>query len=125
MQNCYCHSKKAYKNCCQPFIEQPVFLKTPEQLMRSRYTAFTLHEADYLYHTTYISERKFTSKDEILNWSKRTTWLKLEVIEAVGNKVTFKAHYLDETLEPKSHYEKSTFKQINAIWYYVNSEFFD
>jgi SEC-C motif-containing protein len=93
--------------------------------MRSRYTAYVLQDATYLIETTHISERKNYSKSEILHWSKSNTWIKLEVLFAFENKIEFKAFYLDEKLAAKVHHEKSTFKQENKIWYYVDGEFFN
>ena len=37
---CPCGSGQSYGECCQPWHKDPVAIPTPEQLMRSRYTAF-------------------------------------------------------------------------------------
>ena len=124
MENCYCKSGKPFKNCCEPFLNKTAFPETPEQLMRSRYSAYVLHDADYLVATTHISERKYYSKAEILKWSKSNTWLRLEVIEAYENIVEFKAYYLNEKQEAQVHHEKSTFKQEDKVWYYLDGIFF-
>ena len=124
MENCYCNSDKSFENCCEPFLNKTIFPKTPEQLMRSRYAAYVLQKADYLMETTHIFERKYYSKSEILQWSKSNTWVKLEVVEAFDNIVEFKAYYLDEKFLAKIHHEKSTFKQENEIWFYVDGVFF-
>jgi len=124
MKTCYCNSDKPFENCCEPFLNKFTFPEIPEQLMRSRYTAYVLHNADYLIATTHISERKYYSKSEILQWSKSNSWLKLEVVAAHDAIVEFKAYYLDEKLQAKVHHERSTFKQENAVWFYVDGEFF-
>ena len=124
MENCYCKSGKPFKNCCEPFLNKSSLPETPEQLMRSRYSAYVLHDADYLVATTHISERKYYSKAEILKWSKSNTWLRLEVIEAYENIVEFKAYYLNEKQEAQVHHEKSTFKQEDKVWYYLDGIFF-
>lgn len=125
MKNCYCNSDKAFESCCQPFLTKTIFPQRSEQLMRSRYAAYVLHNADYLMETTHVSQRKYYSKLEIEQWSKSNTWIKLEVLKAFDAIVEFKAYYLDEKLVAKIHHEKSTFKQENNIWYYVDGEFFD
>lgn len=125
MKNCYCNSEKPFENCCKPFLNKIIFPETPEQLMRSRYSAYVIHDADYLVYTTHVSERKYYSKSEILNWSKSNTWIKLEVIKTFDNIVEFKAYYLDEKLQSKVHHEKSTFKKEDNLWYYVDGVFFD
>lgn len=125
MKNCYCNSEKPFENCCEPFLKKLTFPQTPEQLMRSRYSAYVIHDATYLVNTTHGSERKYYSKSELLKWSTNNTWIKLEVIEAFNDKVEFKAYYLDEKLQAKVHHEKSTFKKEGHLWYYVTGLFFD
>lgn len=123
MKHCYCHSNEPFEKCCEPFLKRVSYPTTPEQLMRSRYTAYVLHDADYLMETTHVSERKFYAKSEILQWSKQNSWIKLEVIIAAHDTVEFKAYYLDESLSPKVHHEKSTFKKVGANWYYFDGVF--
>ena len=125
MKNCYCTSDQPFDSCCKPFLKGLFFPKTPEQLMRSRFTAYVLQDADYLIATTHISERKYYSKTEILKWSKSNTWIKLEIIQVIDDIVVFKAYYLDEKLQAKIHHEKSTFKKEKDRWYYLNGIFLD
>ena len=125
MKNCYCHSGKSFESCCEVFLKKQSFPLIPEQLMRSRYSAYVLQNAAYLMATTHVSQRKYYSKSEILKWSKSNTWLKLEVLNALENRVEFKAYYLDEKLEAKVHHEQSTFKKEDHLWYYVDGIFFD
>ena len=99
MKNCYCGADKSFESCCNPFIEGVQFPTSPEELMRSRYTAYVIQNANYLMATTHNSQRKYYSVSEILEWSKSNTWLKLEVITAHENRVEFKAYYLDEKLQ--------------------------
>ena len=124
MNNCYCGSHKLFENCCKPFIEGFQFPKNPEELMRSRYSAYAIQNADYLIATTHISQRKNYSKEDILEWAKENTWIKLEVLNANTTIVEFKAYYLDKALKAQLHHEKSTFKQEEGIWYYVDGEFY-
>lgn len=124
MKSCYCCSGKAFEACCEPFIKENNIPELPEQLMRSRYTAYVLHLADYLIETTTVSQRKYYSKNEILAWAKMNTWIKLEILETYETIVEFKAYYLDEKLQAQIHHEKSTFEQVNGKWYYVDGEFY-
>ena len=125
MEKCYCGSERSFENCCKPFIEGIQFPKTPEQLMRSRYSAYVLQNANYLMATTHVSQRKYYFVSEILQWAKSNTWVKLEVITAHENRVEFKAYFLDEKLQAQIHHEYSTFQLENEIWYYVDGEFFN
>ena len=123
MSNCFCGNQKSFENCCQIYINGIEKAPTAEALMRSRYAAFATQAVDYLIATTHSSTRKFHKKSDILEWSKSNQWLKLEVIEATENTVTFKAYYLDFQLNAQIHYEKSTFKNENGSWFYVDGEF--
>lgn len=92
--------------------------------MRSRYSAYATHQADYLINTTHISQRKYYSKSEILNWAKANKWQKLEVINSTENTVEFKAYYLDSKLQNQMHHELSNFKFENGKLFYVDGEFY-
>ena len=48
MKNCKCGNIKKYDECCGIAHKSLKYVKTAEQLMRSRYTAFTMHDGDYL-----------------------------------------------------------------------------
>jgi len=111
MKPCYCGAEKIFENCCKPFIEGLKFPVNPEELMRSRYTAYVIQNANYLMATTHSSQQKYYSVPEILEWSKSNMWLKLEVIFAKENRVEFKAYFLNEKLQAQVHHEHSTFKQ--------------
>lgn len=124
MKTCYCGSNIDFDTCCNLIIEGGKKAETPEQLMRSRYSAYVLQKGDYLVQTTHTSQRKYYSKAEILKWAKANTWLKLEVIVSTASTVEFKAYYLDENLQAQVHHEKSSFKQENGNWFYVNGEFY-
>ncbi|MCY1563138.1 hypothetical protein D9M68_1006260 [compost metagenome] len=92
-------------------------------LMRSRYSAYATHNADYLMETTYVSERKYYSKPEILRWAVSNKWQKLEILSFTENTVEFKAYFLDSDNKPQMHYEFTTFKFENDAWYYVDGKF--
>lgn len=51
---CPCCSQKEYEQCCQPFLNRLALASTPEQLMRSRYTAYS--QVDY----SYIKQTRWT-----------------------------------------------------------------
>ena len=124
MKNCYCTSNKLFENCCEPFLNKTIFPQIPEQLMRSRYSAYAIHNADYLIETTHVSERKNYSKAEILHWSKSNTWIKLEILEAHDNIVEFKAYYEDSEGLHVQH-ERSNFTFEDDIWLYKDGKLFN
>lgn len=91
--------------------------------MKSRYSAYAVHQADYLLNTTHSSQRKQYSKEEILNWATANQWQKLEIVSYTENTVEFKAYFLDRNNENQVHYEFSTFKKENESWFYVDGKF--
>ena len=121
---CYCGSQKNTSECCEAFINGTKKATTALELMRSRYSAYATHQADYLLATTHISERKFYSKSEILKWATSNQWLQLEIIDFSKNTVEFKAHFLDELKLKKIHHEFSTFIFEDGSWFYVDGKFF-
>ncbi|PJJ08071.1 SEC-C motif-containing protein [Flavobacterium sp. 1] len=122
-KNCYCGSYKSFDTCCSLHISGVQKAPTALALMKSRYTAYATHQADYLLATTHSSERKYYSKEEILHWATANTWQKLEIISATENTVEFKAHYIDADNASQVHHEFSTFKQENGSWFYVDGKF--
>lgn len=122
--NCYCCSNVLFAECCEPFLLNHKVPIVPEELMRSRYTAYVLQNAAYLIQTTHLSQRIYFSKEEILHWAKANTWIKLEIVFTKDALVEFKAYYLDEKGQAQVHHEKSTFKQEKGIWYYVDGIFY-
>ena len=122
--NCPCCSGKPYENCCEPFHLAKENPENPEQLMRSRYTAFAKVLTDYLVETTHFSTQKLHDAKDIENWAKSNKWLKLEIVFAKDDKVRFRAFYQDQKGDIYEHDELSTFKQENGKWFYVDGEFY-
>jgi SEC-C motif-containing protein len=122
-KKCHCGSGNSFESCCELYINGIEKAPTALALMKSRYTAYVTHHADYLLATTHSSERKYYSRDEILLWATVNKWQKLEIISATDNTVEFKAYFLDENNVNQVHYEFSTFKQENGSWFYVDGKF--
>lgn len=125
MNLCYCNSEKAFQDCCAPFIKGEKRATSAEALMRSRYSAYAAHQADYLIETTHVSQRDLHSKSDILLWATSNQWQKLEILNVTATTVEFKAYYLDSNKKQHIHHEFSTFVQENGIWYYVDGEYYE
>ena len=106
---------KAYANCCQVFHDgKPA--KTPELLMRSRFSAYVLGLSDYIARTWHVS-----TCPQDLQLSPDDQWLKLDIAKANGTQVHFRAYFKDGT----DFYvldEISDFKQENNHWVYVSGK---
>jgi SEC-C motif-containing protein len=98
---------------------------TAEVLMRSRYSAYATHNADYLIATTHSSTRATHSKNEILYWATSNQWQRLEIIRVTTNTVEFKAFYFNPNKELQVHHEHSRFIEENGEWMYVDGDYFE
>ncbi len=108
-------------NCCELLIEGHQLAPTAVALMRSRYTAFSLKNIDYIERTTHPNFRKDFNRATNLEWAKRAKFIRLEVLTSKesGNQgeVTFKAYYL-MNFKPEIHIERSTFQKDGNTWYF-------
>ena len=124
---CPCGSNKSYAECCQPLLIGEKRADTPEQLMRSRFTAFYRGDAwQYILATWHPEYRPAVSEAELAEESRLAKWEKLEVRETKidGNQgeVTFCAWYRDrQGLHP--HLERSQFVRFEGDWVYTTGEF--
>jgi peptide deformylase len=122
---CPCSSGISYDNCCKYFHEG----KLPEnalQLMRSRYAAYVLDKPEYIIKTTHpaspqFSENKFSWKRGISEFSKSSTFKKLEILDFKEHNtlatVTFTAYVIQEDRDA-TFTEKSYFEKIGDRWLY-------
>lgn len=121
---CPCCSGKPFADCCEPIIADHSKATTAEQLMRSRYTAFTLANNQYLME----SWAQETRPKEIHTEDDTIQWITLEVKNCEdGNRgdergfVTFTASFLSSGHLCQLH-EKSSFIQDKGRWYYLDGE---
>ena len=128
MTPCPCHSNLSFESCCGPILKGTP-APTAEALMRSRYSAYALKDADYLHRTTHSSTRKAHPVKEIEKWAKRTNWLKLEILrtekgsnEDTTGVVEFKAYFTEKDHRIQVLHEVSAFVKEEGEWYYVNGE---
>jgi SEC-C motif domain protein len=117
---CPCKSGLNLGACCGPLLAADGVAQTPEQLMRSRYTAFARRNNLYLLKTWHASTRPGFEQLET-----RGAWVHLKVLESVtsdtktkGN-VEFVAKHLSQNTLSVLH-EKSEFLNENGTWYYLN-----
>lgn len=127
MTNCPCGSNKLYLDCCGAFITGNAIPATPEELMRSRYTAYSKANIDYIVKTMKGPAAKDYDKKEAEQWAKTVIWLGLEVLssrlEDKRGWVEFIAHYSVAGKKEKIH-ELSEFHREGGYWYYVDGELY-
>lgn len=95
--------------------------------MRSRYTAYTLKNTQYLVDTSHPGQQDSIRQQEIYQQSDSTLWQRLEIINTEAGKATdqtgiveFRAWFKESPSGPeKAHHERSTFIKKEGRWYFV------
>lgn len=124
---------RAYSDCCEPFIKGNAKPEHCEQLMRSRYTAYSLSEVDYLIATWHPSKQSALNRQELIQSAKSTEWLRLQVVKSsqqgTTGTVEFNAWFNDKYANgsaPKSPinclHETSRFEKVGDQWFYVDGD---
>ncbi|ABC28360.1 uncharacterized protein conserved in bacteria [Hahella chejuensis KCTC 2396] len=116
---CPCNSGSPYQECCQP-LHSGKAAETPEQLMRSRYTAFAMGLMEYLQQTWCAQHRPAD-----LQPNESIQWKRLEVLDrgAEGDQgwVKFRATFQegDKWMQLQ---ERSRFIKEQGRWLYVDGD---
>ncbi|MBW1893780.1 MAG: YchJ family protein [Deltaproteobacteria bacterium] len=128
MERCPCDSGKEYKDCCEPFLTGVSSAQTAEALMRSRYTAFSKGEVDYILQSLHPDKREQHEEKTIRNWALKSEWIGLEIVEIDKGapddnegKVEFIAKYRQKGRR-ESHHELAEFKKENGKWYFYDGQ---
>lgn len=117
MTECPCGSASSYDECCGVLHRREREAATPEELMRSRYSAFVVGEGDHLFRTWHPRTRP-----DDLAIAPDPRWLGLRIVdapEAVGDRgeVEFVAEHAGWTL-----HERSRFERRRGRWVYVDGD---
>lgn len=126
MSLCPCGSGTSFEQCCDVFLKNHQKPQTPEQLMRSRYTAYSLAKVDYIKNTMKGKPLLGFNEDEAKIWAQNVTWIGLTVIQSYEETqdkgfVEFSAHFMENNQKKKIH-ELSEFHKENGNWYYIDGK---
>ena len=122
---CPCGSQLSYQQCCQPIISGSQAASSAEQLMRSRFSAFSLKEVDYLMQSWAGQKRVETERSALQQWCEQTKFIRLDIIDHYDGShpcqafVEFKATYLFNNKFEVLH-ETSEFIQAQNRWFYLD-----
>lgn len=115
---CPCGEPATYRDGCGR-LHAGAAARTPEELMRSRYSAFVVHDADHLLRTWAAGQRPGT-----LDFDPGLRWTGLEIVGSTGGTafhptgtVHFRARFEDRG-EPGVHDENSLFIREDGHWVY-------
>lgn len=109
---CPCGTGRDYEACCGKYHNGHALPDTPEQLMRSRYSAFVLLKEGYLAETM---------TDPLGSLGHEIKWLGLEVKWAKDKQVEFIAKYRVGDVNGQLH-EISNFEQRGGKWIYTTGK---
>ena len=130
--HCPCLSGEAFGECCEPFHRRVAAAPTAERLMRSRYSAFAVGDAEYLLDTWHASTRprELTLDDGI-------RWYRLDILATTGGgmldatgTVEFRAYFREavsvvsvvSVVSGVSMHELSRFRREGGRWYYLDGD---
>ncbi|MEN9359122.1 MAG: hypothetical protein RL095_657 [Verrucomicrobiota bacterium] len=124
---CPCGSCRKEAVCCNPFLDGSRLPATAEELMRSRYTAYTRADAQYLIATLHPSQRSADDEANILAWAHGSRFTGLSVLKTKAGKakdsegvVEFVARFSDAD-GTYAHRETSRFVKEDGKWWYVSA----
>lgn len=122
---CPCKSQQEFSKCCGLYIKQDVNAPTAEALMRSRYTAYTLADVNYLKKTWAPQNCPPLNPVEL----KQTRWVGLKIIAKEKGEsgddtgiVEFIAYYKAPNGKVAMLRERSQFYQKDGAWFYLHAD---
>ena len=123
MSACPCGTGADFDSCCGPRLSGVMPAPTAEALMRSRYTAFSRANVEYL-RATQLAPTRALTWEETERWAKSVCWLSLQIVsKEAGSEadqqgvVEFIASYLDGD-GVHALRERSTFTRPGGQWRY-------
>ncbi len=123
-QPCCCGSHKPFKACCGPFLSGELKPELPEQLMRSRFSAFCTKNVEYLLNSHHPQSQGQHDRQALKNTVQNTEWVALKIIKADNSQldngigyVEFAAFY--NSNGPGQLHENSRFIKEDGEWYYA------
>ncbi|WP_213577106.1 YchJ family protein [Rhodococcus sp. USK13] len=119
---CPCLFGEPYDDCCGRFHRGEATAPTAERLMRSRFSAFAVLDADYLLATWHPSTRP-----DDLDLDPAQRWTRLDILGSSGGglldtagTVEFRAHFVLDG-ERGSLHENSRFVRVDGRWLYLDA----
>jgi SEC-C motif-containing protein len=117
---CPCGSARDYPDCCGALHSGTRSAATAQELMRSRYSAFAVHDAAYLLRTWHPATRP-----PELRFDDGLRWTGLTILGTTGGSllhtegtVDFEARYVERGRAGAMR-EHSRFQRVDGNWLYV------
>jgi SEC-C motif-containing protein len=122
VKDCPCFSGRRYVACCGPLHARERDAQTPEELMRSRFSAFALGRGEYLVDTLSHDHPDRATPNiarELSRVRERQRFLGLRIYPAEPDEVLFYARIFERGAD-RSFAELSTFVRENGTWRYAS-----
>lgn len=126
-KKCSCQSGQSYVLCCGRYHKGKLHAPTALALMRSRYSAYVIGNAQYLYRSWHVSTRPALQslRDSCHDESQKFTSLDIIALTKGGvddetGTVEFIATYDSNGKSEKLH-ENSKFSRLNGHWVYFEA----
>jgi SEC-C motif domain protein len=133
---CPCGSKAPYTDCCEPYLIGKTSAPTAEALRRSRYTAYSQGNVDYLIATLHPKSRQKRDRSSLLQSVQSTRWVGLTIVTTQQGKakdkrgiVEFVALYQAAQIQDLQSigavhqlHERSRFIKEKGQWFYVDGD---
>ncbi|MDI5969222.1 YchJ family metal-binding protein [Streptomyces sp. SL13] len=120
---CPCGLPAEYADCCGRLHRGSAHATSPQELMRSRYSAFVVGDTAYLLRTWHPSTRP-----PALELDTGLRWQRLEIVATEGGGpfhsegvVEFRAHYR-QAGRNGAMCERSRFSHLDGAWVYVDGD---
>jgi len=126
---CPCGSDGDFEKCCSPFLAGHELPDTAEKLMRSRYTAYTQADIEYIKKTMTAEARKDFDPVETRKWAEESKWKGLKIIDTKLGGPSDKAGMVEFTATYEKdgvgidHHEVSQFRKTDeGQWLFVDGD---
>ncbi|MFM8313693.1 MAG: YchJ family protein [Deltaproteobacteria bacterium] len=127
--SCPCGTTKKYAQCCEPFILEKALPETAEQLMRARYTAYTVAQVDFIKNSLAPESRKDFDFEATKKWAKEAKWKKLTIMSTQKGTqaddqgtVEFCAAYEYDGEDIQLHEVSQFRKSKEGQWFFVDGD---
>lgn len=127
--SCPCEASESFENCCSPYLSYTAHAPTAEKLMRSRYTAFTRGDVNYIKNTLAPESKADFDMASTKEWIKQATWKGLKILSTKSgtekDKVGTVEFHVTYAQGPETfiHHETAQFrKNNNDHWLFVEGD---
>jgi SEC-C motif domain protein len=133
---CPCGSAIPTPQCCERYISGSAIAPTAEALMRSRYTAYSQGNVDYLIATLHPQSRQPDDRPTLIQSVQAMRWVGLKIVKTQRGQaqdkrgtVEFVAFYkpaekndLQNVGMTHQLHERSRFVKESGQWFYVDGD---